>query len=223
MDQPGGIVARPPDRFYDPTFWPLQHFLHLCEREGGRGLALWLRRPGAVAYQPYGRLELVALRNANRERAFGLLPIPATPATGHERSTYAFDYALWFTPGGDWRENGVDRLARTLSEAALEVQLFPGTMPFIPQGTVGPSPVIVDDASVEVVAVKPASRGQGMIARLQTFRLPAPKVTLEAPGRTIKAAYLCDARERDLEALRLRGGSARLAMPGAIATVRLLI
>jgi hypothetical protein len=222
IDQPGGVVVRPPARFYDPTFWPLQHFLHLQEGESGRGLGLWLRRPGAVSCQPDGCLELVALRNANRERAFGLLPIPATPATGHERSTYAFDYALWFTPGGDWRENDVDRLARNLSKAALEAQFFPGTVPFVAQGTFGAAPVTVDDAALDIIAVKPASRGQGLVVRLHTLTTPAPAVTLAAPGRTIQSAFLCDARERDLEALELRGGSVHLAMPGAIASVRLL-
>jgi alpha-mannosidase len=223
MDQPGGVVARPPARIYDPTFWPLQHFLHLQDVDSGRGLALWLRRPGAVSYQPGGRLELVALRNANRERAFGLLPIPATPATGHERSSYTFDYALWFTSAGNWRENGVDRQARALSRSALEAQMFPGAAPFAAQGTLAASPVTVDDASVEVIAVKPASRGQGLIARLHTFTTPLPTVTLAAPGRAIKSAYLCDARERDLEPLELREGLVHLPMPGAIATVRLRV
>jgi hypothetical protein len=222
MDQPGGVVVRPPARFYEPTFWPLQHFLHLQDGDSGRGLALWLRRPGAVAYQPGGRLELVALRNANRERAFGLLPIPATPATGHERSPYSFDYALWFTSAGDWRENGVDRLARSLSRAALDELAFPDAAPCSTEGMPAASPVTVDHAGVDVIAVKPASRGQGLIARLHTFAMPAPPVTLAAPGRTIKAAFLCDARERDLEPLELRKGLVQLEMPGAIATVRLL-
>jgi len=223
MDQPGGVVVRPPARIYEPTFWPLQHFLHLHDAEGGRGLALWLRRPGAVSYQPDGRLEVVALRNANRERAFGLLPIPATPATGHERASYAFDYALWFTSAGDWQENGVDRQARALSRSALDELAFPGGAPFSTQGTLAASPVTVDHPGVDVIAVKPASRGQGLIARLHTFTTPLPTVTLAAPGRIIQSAFLCDARERDLEPLELRDGLVHLPMPGAIATVRLLV
>jgi hypothetical protein len=47
-------------------------------------------------------------------------------------------------------------------------------------------------------------------------------VTLAAPGRTIKAAFLCDARERDLAPLELREGLVQFEMPRAIVTVRLL-
>jgi hypothetical protein len=211
MDQPGGVAVRPPLKIYDPTFWPLQHWLHLQDDESGRGLAIWLRRPGAVAYRPDGCLELVALRNATRERAFGLLPLVANPATGHERFPYAFDYALWFTASGDWRENEVDRVAYKLSRSALE-------------GLVAPCSVVTANREdVAVIAVKPASRGEGVIARLQTFTTPSPSVVLAAPGRKVQAAHLCDARERDLEALSVRRGRVHLTMPGNIATVRLLV
>ena len=99
---------------------------------------------------------------------------------------------------------------------------FPGATPFSTQGTLAASPVTIDHPGVDVVAVKPASRGQGLIARLHTFTTPLPTVTLAAPGRAIKAAVLCDTRERDLEPLELRDGLVHLTMPGAIATVRLL-
>jgi hypothetical protein len=39
---------------------------------------------------------------------------------------------------------------------------------------------------------------------------------------SLKAACLCDARERDLEPLPVTGQSVRLTIPGAIASVRLL-
>jgi hypothetical protein len=217
MDQPGGVVVRPPIKIYEPTFWPLQHFLHLQDNAGGPGLALWLRRPGAVSYQPGGMLEVVALRNATRERAFGLLPIPATPATGHERSSYTFEYAVWFTPPGDWREQGVASTACRLAgegwgaDGEAELQRLAASV------------VTADRPDVAITAVKPASRGQGLVVRLQTYTAPGPPVTVTAPGRSVETAFLCDARERNLESLPVRDGAVHLTMPGAIATVRLLI
>jgi hypothetical protein len=216
MDQPGGVVVRAPNKIYNPTFWPLQHFLHLQDKEGGPGLALWLRRPGAICYRPEGILEVVALRNATRERAFGVLPIPATPATGHERSSSTLEYAIWFTPPGDWREHSVAstsfRLVGRGWGADGEAELH----------RLAASVVTVDRSDVAITAVKPASRGQGLIVRLQTYTTPGPPVTVLAPGRSVDVAFLCDARERNLEPLPVRDGAVHLTMPGNIATVRLL-
>jgi hypothetical protein len=217
MDQPGGVVDRPLFRIYNPTYWPLQRFLHACDDTTGRGVALGLHRPGAAAWRPGGILETIAIRNATRELAFGFIPIPATPATGHERAHHAFDYALWFTPSGDWRQNQVDVVARGVrgtpwDDAALQdiSQLAEQT-------------VRTDRPDVEVAAVKPASRGEGLIVRLLTYTIPLPSVELTFEGRDVKKAILCDARERDLAPLQVRDGSVRVPMPGTIASVRLIV
>lgn len=214
MDQPGGVVVRPLRKVYDPTFWPLQRFVHVHDGDGGQGIALCLRRPGAVACQGDARLEVIALRNATRELAFGLLPMPATPATGHERSAYAFDYGILFTTNGDWRGSGVERVV--LNSPRPPWQRLQGKEPELP----GDSLVSTDRPDVVITAVKPASRGDGLIVRLQTFTTPTPAVVLTLPGRAVVAAYLCDARERDIEPLEVRNGTIRLTMPGTIATVR---
>jgi hypothetical protein len=216
MDQPGGVVVRPPSKIYDPTFWPAQHFVHVQDGAGEQGLALCLRQPGAVAYRPDGRLEGIALRNATREMAFGFVPIPATLAMGHERERYAFSYSLLLTAGGNWRENGVAHLASALTEG-----------PWRPLGDgLGPDGVnslaTVDRHDVVVIAAKPASRGEGMILRLQTFTTPGPPLALSLPRCDVEAAILCDARERDLQPLEVRQGTIRLTMPGCLATVRVL-
>jgi hypothetical protein len=216
MDQPGGVVVRPLTRIYEPTFWPLQHFLHAQDDGDGRGAALWLRRPGAAACRPGGWLEAVALRNATRERAWGVVPIIATPAVGHERSVTTFDYAVWFTAAGDWRENGVALVAGDLASGPW-AQPGGGDL-----AGLAATVVTTDRADVAVTAVKPASRGEGIIVRLQTFAPPGSPVVVAAPGRSVDAATLCDARERDLQPLEVRDGAVRLVMPGTIATVRLL-
>ena len=114
MDVPGGIVLRPLQKIYAPTFWPAQSFVHLQDRASGRGVALCLAMPGAVACQPDGTLELVVLRNATGERAFGFLPLLGMTVSGHEPSRHVCEYALLFTDAGDWRENSVPLMARKL-------------------------------------------------------------------------------------------------------------
>jgi hypothetical protein len=217
MDEPGGIVVRPPRKIYDPTFWPLQHFLHVQDDADGRGVALSLGRPGAAAYRPDGRLEAIALRNATRERAFGWLPILATPASGHEQSTHAFDYAITFTPAGDWRDNDLWLTARSIVDGPWSMT------DRIELRKLVTSIMTTDRPDVVVTAVKPASRGDGLVVRLLTFTTPGPPVALTARGRTVKTASLCDTRERDLEPLEVRAGTVHLTMPGNIATVRLLV
>lgn len=216
MDTPGGVAIRPPKRIYDPTFWPLQHFVHIRDDGDGRGLAILQAMPGAVSYQADGSLELVAMRNATREKAFGLINLPANPASGHERTSYAFDYALLFTPSGDWRDNDIPVAAQSLIGSPWDD----------PKRTVlrnlADSIVTTDCPDVRVTAVKPASRGEGIIVRLYTPALPASPVVVTVHHFTVTGAFLCDARERDLGPLEVRDGTVRVAMPGTITTLRLL-
>ncbi len=216
MDAAGGVVVRPPRRLYDPTFWPVQRFVHIQDDASRRGLALLLRMPGATSYSPDGMLEVVALRNATRERAFGFIPILATPVTGHERSPHAFDCAIMFTEAGDWRENNIPQIARSAADGPWD------TRGLARLRQLAESMVTTDRPDVMVTAAKPAARGQGLIVRLATFTAAHAPVSLSVRDRTVKAAFLCDARERDLTPLEVSDGSVRLAMPGAIATVRLL-
>jgi hypothetical protein len=216
MGQPGGVVTRPPHKVYEPTFWPLQHFVHLQDDEGGHGLALFVRLPGAITYHQDGRLEVVAVRNAIGERAFGFVPFPATPARGRERRLYAFDHALLFTAAGDWRANAIDALAWTAADTPWQRDGHEDL-----RGRAA-ALVTTNRADVFVTAVKPASRGNGLVVRLQSFALPDAPVTLTLEGYELQAASLCDARERDLTPVAVHGGTVELTMPGTLATVRLV-
>jgi alpha-mannosidase len=216
MDAPGGIALRPLQKICAPTFWPAQSFVHLQDSASGRGVALCLAMPGAVACQPDGTLELVALRNATGERAFGFLPLLGMTVSGHEQSRHVCEYALLFTEAGDWRENSVPLMARKLlaspwdSSAHAELRELAASL------------VTTNRPEVMVTAVKPASRGNGIIVRLYTYAPVGLPVDVNVRGRPLKAAFLCDARERNLEPLQITGQSVRLTMPGAIASVRLL-
>ena len=217
MDAVGGVVARPPQKMYNPTFWPLQHFMHFQDDANGRGFALCLGMPGAASYRRDGRLEAIALRNATCERAFGLFPLLGLPAEGHERASHTFDYAILFTPAGDWRENGIPQVAHSIADNPWD------TTGYAELRALAASAVTTSRPEVVVTAVKPASRGEGLIVRLSTLTVSGSPVDVTIRDRHLKAGFLCDARERDLKPLEVHGQTARLVMPGAIATVRLLI
>jgi hypothetical protein len=190
--------------------------MHFQDDASGKGAAIFLALPSAISCQPDGRMEMVALRNATCERAFRFLPLLGLPAVGHEESSYAFDYALLFTDAGDWRDNKIPLIARKVFDN--------------PQDTTGSaelrelaaSVVTTNRPEVFVTAVKPASRGEGFIVRLFTLTSFGLPIDLTIRGRHPKAAFLCDARERDLEPLQVKEQSVRLTMPGTIATVRVL-
>ena len=216
MDTPGGLVSRAREKVYSPTFWPFQHLLHFRDTGSGRGLALYQNLPGAASLSSSGALQVVALRNAPRERAHHFLPVAGNPAKGYEKDTFAFIYALEFLPAWDWNEDDLAAKARV------------GTLhPWVDASRahlrqIAEEQVNLDRADVWVMADKPATRGRGRILRLYTPSGLHQPVVVTIPGQEIKIAYLCDARERDLEPLEVRDGRAHLNLPGTISTIRLI-
>lgn len=217
MDAPGGVVPRPAQKVYTPTFWPVQRFVHVQDAAGGRGLALFLRSPSAVSLGSNGALEVVALRNALRERAYGLLPLSGNPARGFEKDLNTFDYSLQFTPAGDWKANDLATTAYAGEPGPWTEARLAGLR------GLAASLVAVDRSDVWVMADKPATRGEGWILRLYTLAGAGQPLTVTVGDREVKAAFLCDARERDIEPLEVHDGRVHLTMPGAIASLRLLI
>jgi len=215
MDTPGGVIIRPPKRIYAPTFWPLHQFVHLQDNETGRGLAILQPLPGAVSYQPDGQLELVAMRNATREKVFGLIGIPGNPASGHERESYAYEYALLFTKNGDWQDNNVHLLARDISNSPWS------TSREIALHNIANTIITTDNPDVWVAVIKPASRGKGIIVRLNALAVPASTVLISAQHFRVTKAFLCDARERDLSPLEMQDSTFRVMMSGTVTTIRL--
>ena len=216
MDTPGGVVSRPNEKIYSPTFWPFQHFLHLREAGGGRGLALYQNLPGAASLAATGDLQVVALRNAPRERAYHVLPLSGNPAKGYERDAYRFVYALEFTPEGDWIQNKV-------AQKAYRRQWNPWAEPArTGLRRLAAEQVQTDRADVWVQANKPARRGPGRIVRLYTLAAPDQTVTLAFPHQEIGQAFLCDARERDVRPLEVHDGKVDVPLAGTITSVRLI-
>jgi hypothetical protein len=220
MATPGGVVSRPAKKIYNPTFWPLHNFVHLRDDATGRGLAVIQPLPGAISCKPDGELELVAMRNAMREKAFGLIGIPANPASGHERESYAFEYTLLFTENGDWRENGVHIAAWDIADGMAANPWRDAEYGALQSITT--SIVTCDSPNVRIVAIKPASRGEGTIVRLNAPVVPDVPVSIISRQLTVTEAFLCDARERDLEPLQVYDGAVSVTMSGTISSVRLL-
>lgn len=217
MDVPGGVIDRPAAKLRVPTFWPFQHFLHVVGSAGRRGLAVFQRRPGAASYKPAQSLELVALRNATRERAYRWFPVSGHPAAGFEQDSYTYEYALAFTQDGGWDQNALPATAVALMQNGWGGPLTEAVL----QRTAGM--IALDRPDVWITANKPASRGDGRVVRLYTHTAQGQPVTLTVEPHVLRGATLCDARERDLRPLKVQDGSVQLTMPGSIATLRLIL
>jgi hypothetical protein len=217
MDVPGGVARRGLVKIYDPTFWCASNFVHSRDAVSGEGLALICGGPASVSAGPSGTLEWVMLRNTPRERAFGFLPVPAHPASGPNDAEHGFEYAVWFTAGGDWRDNRLHIASEHLlwgrpgSHGLAELAYHDGA-------------VQTDHRDVRVRAVKPADDGHGVMVRLVSYAGEAAAVRLAFGRAKIAQAVLCDALERDLQELAVEDGSALVPVgPGAIITARLLL
>jgi hypothetical protein len=213
MDVPGGIVRRPAHKLYQPTFWPARSFVHLRDPHQGHGLAAFLGGPAAVTSDGAGCLEWIAVRYAPRETAFGVLPIPAHPASGTDPHEAELDYAVWATRSGDARDNRLPNHVRQ----ALRAAMFPPDE--VDLDDLANSVMLIDRQDAQVTALKRPYRGSGLVVRLARFAEDPVDVRLSCPSRPIRAAALCDARERFVCALDVRDGTALVPLRYAIASV----
>jgi hypothetical protein len=179
----------------------------------------------AISASADGRIEIVVARNATKELAWRVLPIPACPARGHERGTTTARITLWWpsdpSPSNlvaDCIELGptADRrhLQRTVSRM-LELSIDDSA-------TAGDA-----SSALEVLTLKPADRGDGIIVRVIDWdHRPGRRVHLRTPLPVV-AAHLCDVRERDLQVLDLvsdaNDTTIAVEPQTAITSVRLLL
>ena len=217
MHQPGGVVIRPLQRWYEPTFWPLHSFaaaLPECDSAPtAAGLVLASAVPTALHATAAGIVEVVVARTATKEVAFGFVPVLA-PARGHERGPQTAEIGLrWLAHSDEARAIETGRELRSCVDRSA--------------GRTEPRWLAqVDDPRVEVIAVKPAHRGDGIVVRLRNWGAGgAPRTTLvsvsDELGAEIEAAWRVDSNERNLAAVPIRGGAAHLAIDRYITSVRL--
>lgn len=214
MDEPGGVIDRPPQKKFVPTFWPFQTFFQVSGAR--RGVVFFRGSSGAAAYQA-GRVDLVTHRNALQETAWGFVHFPGNPVKGRERSATFLDYGLLFY--GEEEPAALSLLAearRILALGARKPQLKARL------ASAAAALLAVDPPEVQVLAVKPAARRGGVIARLYAPGCAGRIVTVRPSFGPIQQAWICDARERDLRPLKIADGAIRLELPGSIVTLRFL-
>ena len=155
------------------------------------------------------------MRNATREKAFGLIKLPANPASGHEHESYAYEYALLFTEKGNWQENNLHQLARDISNTPW------GAIRDAALHDLADNIVTTDSPDVWVKTIKPASSGEGIIVRLYALAVSESMVLVSVHHFRVAKAYLCDARERNLSPLEVQDGKIPVTMQGTVVTIRL--
>jgi hypothetical protein len=156
-------------------------------------------------------LEWIVARNAPKERAFLLLPVLAHPTGGTSDELQTHDAALFTTS----RETAPDAVQECIERAWLPLawrhlheeadDLFE-----------------CDDGGVSVLAAKRADRGTGFIVRLLVSNADGRVVALRPRAHDVQAACLCDARERDIEPLRVESGTSFVPLRSRMLTVRLV-
>lgn len=219
MHQPGGVVTRPLERWYRPTFWPLHSFAGAMPDGNARtpiaGVVLAVAVPTALHASAAGGVEVVVARTATKEVAFGFIPVLA-PAKGRERGTQVADLALQWLDRPDTAAViavGRNLLARVDRAAGRRAPVWL---------------VETTDPLIEVIAVKRADRGEGIVVRLRNWAAGGPPravvLSLAArPGAKILAACRADSRERDLDAVPVRDGAVHFETDRYLTTLRLLV
>lgn len=222
MHQPGGVVTRDLQRWYDPTFWPLHSFAAaLPSPTDGPGEPMTVvatAAPTALHATPSGTVETVVARTATKELAFGVIPVLA-PARGRDWGTQHADLA-WA-----WH---ADSEAADLPTLSRRVQ---GDLDRVVGRPTTPWLVEIHHPAVEVTAVKVAARGDGLIVRLRSWADPGTSITAPltlAPGladgrTTITAASETDSSERDLATVPVRDGAAQPVISSHLTTIRLTL
>jgi hypothetical protein len=215
MDEPGGWVRRPTEKHYQPTFWPLQSFARLST-PGGANTAVFARgMPGAGAYRPGGSFELVAQRNASQETAFGFLNFPGMPVKGHETESTCLEYGVFFPAAGQGTA-GMGAQVRATLRIGAAVQPMRARWEDLLRSLCEVRP-----ADVEVLALKPAQRGDGLLLRLFTPAGAGQAICVRPLIFAAGKAALCDARERIIAALEVRDGQVQLTTSGTITSLLL--
>lgn len=205
MDTVGGVIKRPRERLYSPTFWAVPSRLTL---DDGRVLNALFETPTAASLSPNGGLEWIVARNAPKERAWGWLPVLAHPIGGTNEEVQHHEAALM-------GQGDVDAAKRQ-----LELHWLPEEHRHA--STFCDELVCCDSPNVKVSAVKRAHDGDGVTVRLFCEKPPGAPVRVWLKGHAVKHARTCDALERELVELTVEPeGSVLVPMSSRMTSLRL--
>ncbi len=215
MHEPGGVVARPLQRRYTPTFWPLHSWAVTAPAGPPTATSLGIATavPTAVHVHADGTAEVVLARTAPRELAWGVVPLLG-PAMGHERGVASAQVAFgWHDHAAMPHRTG--RRLQALADVAADRRAATWA-------------VTVDDDDTEVLTVKPADRGDGVIVRLRSWGASDDEVRRvrvgfdPSVGAVVTRAWRCDSNERDLAPLAVVDGGAIVDVDRLFTSVRLV-
>jgi hypothetical protein len=210
MDTIGGIIERPHERIHQPTFWPVPSVVSVCAP--AQALHVGFESPTAASFNPDQGIEWIVARNASKERAFGLLPVLAHPIGGTSDEVQTHEAALFGAPDAALSHEMRKRLELAwLPPAHRPLKHLAGSL------------VCCDDPAVSFPATKRADVGPGIIVRLARAQADSRTVRVWLSSREIRSASHCDARERDLGPLEVRGGHALVPLASRLTTIRLVM
>ncbi len=212
---PGGMVMRPFEKLYSPTFWPATEFVDLSDPGRGAGLALLTGQSTGFSCSADGKLEVMVLRNAEQEKCDFL------GGKGTDPSRHSIRLGLYPHAG--------DVLAGKVLEAGLSFNAPPrAVLTGIHAGVLPASGSLVtvgDGAWVS--ALKRAEDGRGVILRLvptADAAAKAEKVAINAGLLDFGSAAHIDALERtsDIPPPERMEEHIQVELRGALTTLRLL-
>jgi hypothetical protein len=195
MDTVGGVIHRPRERLYSPTYWGVPSRLTLRDAQAVHALArgtesdalhALFESPTAASLGPQGVLDWIVARNAPKERAFGWLPVLAHPIGGTNPDLQVHEAALLAAPHTVAAAR--PQLERCWSSSELEQHAAHAALALVGCETPG----------VSVAAIKRSAAGDGLILRLYCEQVPSEPVRLELNKLNVRTALLCDALERPL-------------------------
>ncbi|MBL8951011.1 MAG: hypothetical protein JNK82_09560 [Myxococcaceae bacterium] len=205
MDTIGGVIKRPRERLYSPTFWAVPSRLTLND---GRQLHALFETPTAASLSPGGGLEWIVARNAPKERAWGWLPVLAHPIGGTNEESQHHEAALMGR--GDVEQ----------AKRLLELHWLPEE--HRPASSYADELVCCDSPDVKVHAVKRSHDGDGVTVRLFCERPSGVRVRVWLKGHPVRHARRCDALERELETLTVDSeGSVLVPLSSRLTSLRL--
>ncbi len=195
MDTVGGVIERPHERQYSPTFWAVSSRLTL---DDGKVMHALFEAPSAVSLSPSGALEWIVARNAPRERAFGWLPVLAHPIGGTNPDVQEHHSALM------GRGELID------AKRALELHWLPERHRAASEHAEGL--VRCDSEAVTVRAMKRSGLAGDVTVRLYREEPLKGPVRVWLQDRNVSAAWTCDALDRKLQMLAIEPGG-RVVVP----------
>ncbi|KLO21597.1 hypothetical protein X275_08645 [Marinitoga sp. 1197] len=210
MHSPGGVIERPYKKIYDPTFWPINEFV--CLKTENYYMAVFKPYPGSISCDDE-KMEITLLRSAEREKVFGFLGLPANPVSYKKQKVEKVEFAIMLFRD---KINLKEKMVETLKHLSFPWQEYSQIL-----NKVDDSLINVEPKSVLITAIKPTSTGDGIIVR---FYAPfgVKEVLKITPNFEFKEAYLCNAKENDIEKLKVSDGTIYIKITGSIVTIKFI-